>query len=64
MTEVENRHEIWDTLVGCVCDELRDGTLAYDDAVEDLLMLGFGADEARDLLSPIVRRLPKVARPA
>ncbi len=64
MTQAEDGDgQLWTYLVACVRDELRDGALEYDDAIEDLVALGFAPGEARDLLSPISRRRPKVARP-
>jgi hypothetical protein len=38
--------DLWDELVEKICAEWQAGTLAYDDAIDDLVFLGFEVPEA------------------
>ena len=50
MARTDKAPDFWEEVVEKVCVEWQAGTLAYSDAVDDLVFLGFGAHEARALL--------------
>jgi hypothetical protein len=42
--------DMWGNLVAADCGEYLNGDLAFSDAVEDLFLLGYDSDEAREKL--------------
>lgn len=63
--EMKNRlydkmDELWKSLVAAVCEELREGTLEFSDAIDDLLFLGFKIDEAYEKLQAVTVPRPQV----
>jgi hypothetical protein len=50
MARIDKAPDLWEEVVEKVCAEWQAGTLAYSDAVDDLVFLGFDAREARAVL--------------